>query len=764
MLNKKVLILDAQLFQSFSIHRGVGKYSLSLIKEMNINFSLYDRKILIFNDSGFDDKDKRKIKKIASNFEFVFLPLKRTWPNSVDNYRHIENENKEALDIFIRDNFDGCSIDFIILSLFQHHECPTFPSLNVRKSLIVYDLIPLLFPELYLNDETTKQTYLSRFKVLYEADHFFTISLTVANDLSLSLGIPKDYITPILGAPVKRKKLKEKAFTSLQQQRFILLPSGDDPRKNNLRSILAFEIFNRKHKNQFKLVITSLFDSSTQEELARHSNSLLFTGNVTEEQLAWLYDKCEMVLFTPFYEGLGMPVLEAVEFNKTVVCSDIDVFKEIDNNAFYFCNPYEVEDIALSMNKAYTNKDNINESKYKSLLKKYTWSKTSDLLLTKLSERSVLKSPKQPKPNIAVFAPTPSGYSAIGKFVQEQHFVFSKFANIEYFLESGISEKARTAHIRENILTHVAVCRDPWLFNDSLKNKYAKTIYHIGNSEYHLSTTIKALSLPDTIVLHDPVIEGLYSVLNAQGLISDERLEAEKNLDTLIHPKEGKFVSSLVSKQRNIIIHSDHAEVAVKESMIEHSNKPLISKIMLTTITPYTIQYRDRGSESLVIGIAGIVHQAKGPEILSKISKIKLPHTAIKLKVFGFSLLDSEAEKKLLEIQNLEIIYSPSDAEFKQNILDCDLIFNFRPDYQGEPSLAVLESLRFGKAVIVNKKGWFQTLPDEIVYKAKTEMDAIKLISEIDYVKDAQLTNTRKDYIEKNHSIQDYIAKLVETL
>ena len=242
---KRVLLVDSQLFQSHALHRGVGKYSQSLLKELNKKSDLYAKKILIFNDSGIDKHDFQNIKRIANNFDFEFLALHRADTSSFEQYRSIEKINKETLDLYIKDNLPNYLVDFLILSLFQHDECPTFPSLNVRKCLLLYDLIPLLAPNLYLSDPGAATIYLSRYKVLYEADHFFTISQTVATDLSVNLGIPKEHITPIYGAPINRKLFKPKPLKELVNQKFILLPSGNDPRKNNPRAVLAFEAFNR---------------------------------------------------------------------------------------------------------------------------------------------------------------------------------------------------------------------------------------------------------------------------------------------------------------------------------------------------------------------------------------------------------------------------------------------------------------------------------------------------------------------------------------
>jgi len=764
MTKKRALVIDAQLFQSLALHRGVGKYSLSLLKELNNQGGAYTKRILLFNDAGMDDHDLQNIKKQAPGFSFKILPLHREGSSHLKQYKTIEKANKEILDTYIKANLEHYDVDFLILSLFQQNECPTFPSINARKCLLVYDIIPLLFSDLYLRDPATTKAYLARYIVLNEADHFFTISQTVATDITVNLGVPKDRITPIYGAPMNRKLLNPQPLKELVNKQFILLPSGDDPRKNNIRAVLAFEAFNQKHGGHFKLVITSFFDERVQSKLNNLCDQLVFTGNVSENQLAWLYKHTSLVLFPTIYEGLGMPVMEAVEFDKPVVCSSLDVFREISHSAFNFCDPYNIENIEQEITKSFRNGLRIDALAYNEILKTYTWGKTAELLLKELKKPHMIPPPKT-KPKIAIFAPTPSGYSAIGKFVQEQHYIFSKLADIDYFLEAGVSNKAQQVMLRQNFLPFVTNCKDPWLFDDKEKKKYDKIIYHIGNSEYHLATLIKALSFPAIVVLHDPNIEGLYNVSNQEGMFGKQRLEAEQRLHDLMKPKEAKFITSLVSKQESVIIHSVHAKDAVEESLPKTiERRPDLVRLNLTTPVPYRIDI-DTGvkKDTLTVVMAGLIHEAKGPEIVEDIAKLKLPQKSIVVKIIGFSLLTQATEDRIAKINNVQIIYSPSDTRFVYEMINSDVIVNYRADYQGEPSLAVLEAMRQGKAVIVNKQGWFDTVPDDLVYKARTKAEVINLILEISDSDQAPAAQKRLRYIEKNHNISDYIDALIKS-
>ncbi len=190
MSNSRVLIVDGQLFQSQAFHRGIGKYSLSLLGEISEFTKFYEKRVLLLNKSIVSQEDRKVIATNAKGFDIVELDYKLLSERDINSYKIAVSENRTIVDSFIAVNYQDSSIDFVILSLFQESECPVFPTNCNMKYVIAYDLIPLQFPKLYLHDKTVRDNYLCRFDALFEADHFFPISRTVATDLTMHLGIP----------------------------------------------------------------------------------------------------------------------------------------------------------------------------------------------------------------------------------------------------------------------------------------------------------------------------------------------------------------------------------------------------------------------------------------------------------------------------------------------------------------------------------------------------------------------------------------------
>ena len=101
-----------------------------------------------------------------------------------------------------------------------------------------------------------------------------------------------------------------------------------------------------------------------------------FDGN--DSDLKNLYKKAKAFVFPSLYEGFGLPLLESLENNCPIACSDIPVFREILNdNAFYF-NPESYESLISSLENAiFTKKEIEIKRKYESLKNKFSWSKCS---------------------------------------------------------------------------------------------------------------------------------------------------------------------------------------------------------------------------------------------------------------------------------------------------------------------------------------------------------------------------------------------------
>lgn len=712
------LIIDGQVFQTEAWHRGMGKYSLSLLSALfsqGITNKYENIDIILNSNLEQDSVGVAIIKKQFKKANFRFLDLEV--PTPFKTIKGIQANNKSRM----ADSLNDEAYDFLILSLFIDEACIVFPDQAINKLLVFYDLIPFLYHERYRN-RINFSGYLDHFKTIYEADKLFTISQTVANDLAVFLGIGRAKLVNIDGASIDRSNLKSRKPHIDLSHKFILMPSGDEIRKNNLRAVKGFEEFNSTNGDEYKLVITSRFSEYTTEELQHYSDNLIFTGNIPEEELQWLYLNAELILFASEYEGLGLPVLEAVSVGKKVACSDIPVFKEISSDGLYFFDHLDTSSIARTIVKALSLDEWSRKSKaYPTILSNYTWPNTATKFVKGLNTNTNQKIIEQAKPKIAILTPHPAGFSAIGKVVAECHATFSQYFDVDYYYDYGAYHK----EVRPEYLSHIANTFDATNFNAKTSTGYDVVIYHIGNSDYHLESIRCALHLPGYVVLHDTFLSGAFETLERTGYITNDRLELEKRLNGLDKKKLGEDLTSIVNNQLGVITHSAYAKDAVR-SVLE-GDIP-VNQINLPVSVPETIE--DHQPHGLQIGLAGIIADVKGLSIIEELASSDLYRDCV-INIFGFNFAKPKVIEQFKKWSHVKIYPNPSDFEFQTKLAKLDILVNYRIEYRGETSLTALEAMRYGVPVVVKgDSGWYSELPDDVVLKATSVAEAITKVTE----------------------------------
>ena len=131
----------------------------------------------------------------------------------------------------------------------------------------------------------------------------------------------------------------------LEGIRYAYYPANFWPHKNHKVLLIAFAAFCR-HYPQFDLhLVFTGNELSAQDELMQAIRRLGIAdrvhvlGYVQEVRLAALYRYCQFVVFPSLYEGFGIPVVEAMQFGKPVLCSDRTSLPEIAGEAAIYFDP-----------------------------------------------------------------------------------------------------------------------------------------------------------------------------------------------------------------------------------------------------------------------------------------------------------------------------------------------------------------------------------------------------------------------------------------
>ena len=156
---------------------------------------------------------------------------------------------------------------------------------------------------------------------------------------------------------------------------YLLYVGSAYPHKNLEKLIKAFEKVAKKKEN-IKLVLAGRIDFF-YEQLKKNTNNrnIIFTGELTDEQLSCLYGKAKAYIFPSLLEGFGLPPLEAQSRGCPVISSDSSCLPEILGDSAVYFDPGDIYEMAIKIEAVLADKilrDDLIRKGYENV-KKYSW-------------------------------------------------------------------------------------------------------------------------------------------------------------------------------------------------------------------------------------------------------------------------------------------------------------------------------------------------------------------------------------------------------
>jgi len=156
------------------------------------------------------------------------------------------------------------------------------------------------------------------------------------------------------------------------------------PRKNLTTLIEAFHLL-LKEKPEYFLVIVGkkgwlyeeIFNKVKELNL---KNKVIFTGYLEEQELGYVYQNASLFVLPSFYEGFGIPILEAMNFNCPVISSFTSSLPEIGGDACLYFEPSSSQDLKNKMLEFLENEQLRKElvKKGKERVKLFSWEKCGE--------------------------------------------------------------------------------------------------------------------------------------------------------------------------------------------------------------------------------------------------------------------------------------------------------------------------------------------------------------------------------------------------
>jgi glycosyltransferase involved in cell wall biosynthesis len=292
---------------------GVPKYFVEMIKELPPN--TWEIAIKYSNNQYLKESDLVKIKPFLPNVNINHKGIIINLLNLPNTLLAIQ---RGKLDIFHQTHYDNYAYNL---------------KRNIKRVTTVYDMNFVKIPEFYKNNVLLKEQR----KSVKWADKIIVISNNTKKDLVELWKVPEEKIQTIhLGCdkPItvpEGKLIKEK----------YLLFVGQRHSYKNFKIVLAMFASLIKQGLELSLVCTGPSFSQFEKNIFANLGLTQHIKHIfaTEIQMKQLYRDAVCFIFPSFYEGFGMPLVEAMQMGCPVICSNNSSFPEIAERAAVYFEP-----------------------------------------------------------------------------------------------------------------------------------------------------------------------------------------------------------------------------------------------------------------------------------------------------------------------------------------------------------------------------------------------------------------------------------------
>jgi glycosyltransferase involved in cell wall biosynthesis len=266
------------------------------------------------------------------------------------------------------------------------------PNLNCPSLGVIHDLNFVHHPE---NIIASHRKYLQNYfpKFAKRASRIATVSEFSKRDICQTYQIKETSIDVVYNGaldsfkPISEEEKRQIQATFSEGCPYFIFIGTLHPRKNLEHLFKAFETFKKTDKVNTKLLIVGnrkWWPTELEQLYQKMSakDSVVFCGRQSDQQLSKLLAAADCLTYLPYFEGFGIPILEAFQSGTAVITSKVSSMPEIAKDAALLCNPKNKEEIAIAM-KQIMEKPKLRRDLIEKGLKRaqdFSWEKTADLL------------------------------------------------------------------------------------------------------------------------------------------------------------------------------------------------------------------------------------------------------------------------------------------------------------------------------------------------------------------------------------------------
>jgi glycosyltransferase involved in cell wall biosynthesis len=626
---------------------------------------------------------------------------------------------------------------------------------HIATVVTLYDLIPLIFSDHYLQDSVMRSAYTARLELIRHVDGILAISQNTAADAVELLGVPSERVHVIYAGTSEHfagmYSSPQAAWAQLSRNLeavrpgFMLYVGGFDFRKNMEGMIAGFARLSRELRAQHQLVIVCDLTPGEYDLLRGEAeraglapDELALTRRVSDADLGALYRACTLFVFPSFYEGFGLPILEAMSCGAPVAASATSTAPEILGDLEGTFDPRDPASIAGCLADVLTSSRTLNRliARSRRRVGEYTWKRVAERSI-EAYERTVSDTHRHrsDRRRIALVTPWPPELSGIADYNLRLTAELGQRISVDIVVARPVEQYA--APLGHGVrLVHG---RDFEQFR--VQRQYDRVVYCMGNSSFHGYIYELLGRHSGAVVLHDVQLTGFYGWY--AGLERPD--EPQRALAERIYAMYGDRLPPWVAQGDPLTFeHQAALGIYMTRELQSYAEQCFVHSHFARDVLELDRGPLDRGVQVSVLPF-GMPHAAEAPRgaagssplivSVGYVSEVKRISTLI--DAFGLVAVDVPTARLVIAgpldraeserwhryatehspNANIELSGEVSKERYAELLRTADLAVQLRLVSNGEASAAVADCLASGLPTIVSDLGWTGELPSDVVEK-----------------------------------------------
>lgn len=254
------------------------------------------------------------------------------------------------------------------------------PLFYKNKIVTIHDVAYKVFPQTYPKSFLLYYNLMIP-RLLNGSRHVVTVSQYSKEEICKFYHVGKDKVSVVYNAV-------SDSFKPLRQSvdaAYFLAVSSMNYRKNFIYILEAFCKYQEQGGKEYLYIIGDLKNASFKEiDLSKYTCNpkIKFLGRVSDEDLIKYYSNAVAFVYPSFYEGFGIPPLEAQTCGCPAICAEASCLPEVFGDSVLYCDPYECDSLVSSFQEIASDKTLRNSLIEKGYINtgKYSWKKSAKQL------------------------------------------------------------------------------------------------------------------------------------------------------------------------------------------------------------------------------------------------------------------------------------------------------------------------------------------------------------------------------------------------